>query len=202
MELVSRLQNIYGENIPIFLDEIKTTMSEYSASYIFRCVREAIAKEQLARFDESVYYIPTDTILGKSTLNSYRVIEKKYIKQNGKTIGFYSGIGLLNGIGGTRQMPNIYEIVTNRETTRKREVSFGGGRLILRKPRCEVVNDNVKILQVLELCNKYLWDEEAIEAVLNYAKSNKVTERDILQYAKYYPARAVKNAIEVLYGIA
>jgi hypothetical protein len=62
-------------------------------------------------------------------------------------------------------------------------------------------NENKIVLQILELCNKYLWDEEACKAVYYYAKENGISERDILEYAKYYSAETIKNASEELYGI-
>jgi hypothetical protein len=193
MDFINKLESIYGRNVPIFLDEIKSAMSEYSTSYIFHHIREAIIKGRLIRFEKSIYYIPTDTIFGKSALNTYRAIEKRYIERNGKRIGFYSGWIFLNGIGGTRQIPNVIEIVTNGEKTKKRKKVFGHSRLILRKPRCEVTNDNCKILQILELCDKPIWDKEAIRAISNYAKENNISEQSLLEYAKYYPAWMVER---------
>jgi hypothetical protein len=40
MEIVKRLKKSYGADTPIFLDEIKAAMSEYSTPYIFRCIKE------------------------------------------------------------------------------------------------------------------------------------------------------------------
>jgi len=200
MELTAKLEKLYGVDTPIFLNEIKAAMNDYSSPYIFQCIRKEIAEGKLSRFDESIYYIPAEGLFGKSPLSTRKVIEKKYLVENGKTIGFYSGIGLLNAIGGTRQMPFTYEIVTNKESTRRREIFFGKRRFVLRKARCEVTDDNKFTLQVLELCNKYIWNKEAAEAILNYARINNVTERDIMRYSKYYPAKAIKNASEVMYG--
>ncbi|MCL2630640.1 MAG: hypothetical protein FWD49_03855 [Firmicutes bacterium] len=202
MNLTQKLEKIYGAGEPIFLEEIRAAMDGYSSPYVFQCIRKEIAEGRLARFDESVYYIPQDGFFGKSSLNPSKVVERKYLSDNGKIIGFYSGIGLLNAIGGTRQMAFVYEIITNNESTRRREVQVGKSRYILRKARCAVNNENKVILQVLELCNNYLWDDEAAEAVLNYAKRNNVTMRDVLRYSQYYPAKAIRNASEVLYGIA
>jgi len=202
MEIVARLKSAYGADQPILLEEVKAVMSDYSTPHVFRFIKSAIESEELIRYDESVYYIPTTSFLGRSSLNPRKVMEKKYINREGKTIGFYSGIGLLNAIGGTRQMPFAQEIVTNAERSRVREVPLGKSRVILRRPRCEITCDNKVILQVLELCNKYIWDEEAKEAIAAFAKGNGITMRDLMAYAKYYPAKAIKNASEVLYDIA
>jgi hypothetical protein len=116
--------------------------------------------------------------------------------------GFYSGWTLLNAIGGTRQVPNVLEVVTNRETMKVRETTLGRQRLILRKPKCEITNDNEKALQILELANQFEFDEDGTAAVVDYAKSNSVTAKDLLKYAEYYPARTIKNMREVLYELA
>jgi hypothetical protein len=99
MKIIDRLKENYGYDTPIFLDEIKTVMSEYSTPYVFRCIRDAVEKGELIRYDESIYYIPTDTTFGKSLLNPYSVITKKYMKDGKNTVGFFSGWTLLNLIG-------------------------------------------------------------------------------------------------------
>jgi len=201
MEIIKRLKKAYGVDIPIFLDEIKAVMSEYSTPYVFRCIKEAAAKGELIRYDESIYYIPTDTLFGKSALNPYAVIEKKYMRDGNKVLGFYSGWALLNAIGGTRQMPNVLEIVTNRESMRVREATLGRQKLLLRKPKCIITNDNEKILQILELANQFEFGDDGNAAVVDYAKTNRVTAKDLLRYAKYYPAKALKNLRNVLYEL-
>ena len=202
MEITNKLIKTYGADVPIFLDEIKITMTGYSTPYIFRCIKEALTQNELIRFDESVYYIPTKTVFGKSSLNVYSVIEKKYIRDGKKAFGFYSGWTFLNAIGGTRQVPNIIEIVTNRETMKVRKTILGKQKLILRKPKCEITNDNEKVLQVLELANQFDFDEDSNKALLDYVKVNRITIKDLLMYAKYYPAKAIKNMRTILYELA
>ncbi|MDR3293349.1 MAG: hypothetical protein LBT20_04505 [Clostridiales bacterium] len=202
MEVVQRLKAVYGVNTPIFLDEIKTAVKGYSVPYIFQSIREAVEKGELIRYDDSIYYIPTETIFGKSAINSYDVIEKKYIKDKGKTFGFYSGWIFLNAIGGTAQVPNILEVVTNKETMRVREARLGGKEIILRKPKCTVNSENQKPLQMLEVANKFEIDKYIKRALLNYAKANKITAKDLLKYVEFYPAKVAKNMSGVLYELA
>ena len=202
MEISKVLKKTYGCDVPIFIDEIKTAMDRYSTPYIFRCIKEAISKKELIRYDGSIYYIPTETIFGKSALNPYAVIEKKYIKDKNIVTGFYSGWTFLNAIGGTRQVPNVIEIVTNRETMKVRETILGRQKLILRKPKYLITAKNEKILQILEIASQFKFDDDRSIAVTDYAKTNNVGIKDLLRYAKYYPARAIKNIREVLYELA
>lgn len=202
MEISKRLQSSFGADEPIFIDEIKTVMKEYSTPYIFRCIKEAIAAGNLVRYDDAIYYIPTTTILGKSVLNPYRVIEKKYMRDGGGVQGFYSGWTFLNGIGGTRQVPNVIEVVTNRETMRVREAMLGRQRLILRRPKTTITTENEKVLSVLEFATQFDIDEESKLAIVNYSKKNSIAIKDFLRYAEFYPAKTIKNMIEVLYELA
>jgi hypothetical protein len=203
MEFTKILRNTYGVNEPIFLDDIKRALENYSEQRIFQLLRGALESGSLAKFDKGIYYIPTQTILGKSKLNVRKVLEKKYlVDTNGRLIGFYSGWGLLNSIGGTTQMANTLEVVSNKETTRVREIKLGNRTFIIRKPRIKVNEQNVRPLQILELCNQFTIDEDVSRAIQNYAKINKLQPKDILQYAKFYPAKAIKNVGGILYGLA
>ena len=208
MELVKILEKTYGSDVPIFIDDIKAVMGKYSSTgqystpYVFRCIKEAVSKNELIRYDESIYYIPSETVFGKSALNLYSVIEKKYMRDGSRVSGFYSGWTFLNAIGGTRQVPNVLEIVTNRETMKVRETTLGKQRLILRKPRCRITNENGKILQILELASQFEFDNDRSAAVADFAKTNNVGIKDLLNYTEYYPARAIKNMKGVLYELA
>ena len=202
MEISRRLNEKYGADEPIFIDEIKSVMKEYSTPYIFRMLKEAIEKGLLMRYDDSIYYIPTTTILGKSVLNPYRVIEKKYVRDGKNVQGFYSGWTFLNGIGGTRQVPNVIEVVTNRETMRVRETMLGRQRLILRRPKTTITAENAKVLSILELATQFDFDEDSKLAVVDYSKKNRIAIKDFLRYAEFYPAKTIKNMREVLYELA
>ncbi|MDR3264230.1 MAG: hypothetical protein LBT30_07985 [Clostridiales bacterium] len=203
MEFVETLKNIYGFNEPILIDEIKKVLNDYSEPRIFQLLKAAVEQGELAKCDSGIYYFSTETILGKSVLSLYDVIEKKYLKENGRTIGFYTGWGLLNAIGGTRQMTNTLEIVTNKTKTRVREINFGKSKFILRKSRCEIDDGNEKILKILELGNRFTcFDKDVSAAILNYAKRYKITTKDILKYAGFYPTKAIKNISGVLYELA
>lgn len=115
----------YGVNQPIFLSEL-IEKAGLSRPRVNQLIREHIEGGQLARFSDGVYYIPSKTLLGDSNLDVRKVIDKKYLAQDGRVFGIYSGLTLLNSFGLTTQVASIYEIVTNRESTRVRETSING----------------------------------------------------------------------------
>ena len=202
MDISKVLKENYGCDVPVFINEIKAVMDGYSTPYVFRCIKEAISKKELIRYDGSIYYIPTETVFGKSALNPYAVIEKKYIKDKNNVTGFYSGWTFLNAIGGTRQVPNVIEVVTNKETMKVRETTLGRQKLILRKPKCMITAKNEKILQILEIASQFEFDDDRTSAIIDYAKTNNVGIKELLKYTEYYPARAIKNMRKVLYELA
>ena len=53
------------------------------ASLVDELINVLCEEEKLIRFEKGIYYIPTDTVLGKSVLNPRKVIEKKYINDKG-----------------------------------------------------------------------------------------------------------------------
>ena len=85
MEIASSLQNKYSVNSPIFIDEIRSMFSNLSKIRVAQLIQESIDDGKLARFGIGIYYIPSKTILGNSTLSVTEVVEKKYIK-NGKDV--------------------------------------------------------------------------------------------------------------------
>lgn len=107
----------------------------------------------LVRFEKGIYYIPTDTLLGKSKLDSQKVIAKKYINTVEDTIGYYSGITFLNMLGLSAQMPNALEIYTNNEPSRVRKVPVGNQKVILRRSRTYINSENAATMSFLELMN-------------------------------------------------
>lgn len=115
---------------------------------------QALCEERkIIRYEKGVYYIPTKTVFGDSILNPRKVIEKKYIKDGDKIIGYYSGITFQNQLKLTTQMPNVIEVYTNNETAKIRDVFVGKQKVILRKARTTINNDNVAVLSFLELMN-------------------------------------------------
>ena len=194
MEIVSNLQDKYGINNPIFIDEIRLMFNNYSKIRVAQLIQESIAIGKLARFENGIYYIPAKTIFGISTLSTIKVIEKKYIKKDEEVYGFYSGISFINNIGLTTQVPNIYEIMTNKESTRVRKVKIENQELVLRKSRVKITKDNYITLQFLEFitstCIEFLLNNK--EKISKYYFNN-VDKNQVIKYMTEYPSKTIKN---------
>lgn len=197
MTLYESLLEKYGVNEPILLSEI--TFKSYSYPWIMKQLKMLCEDGKIVRYEKGVYYIPTDTVFGKSILNPRKVIEKKYIKNGTDIIGYYSGITFQNQLKLTSQMPNIIEVFTNNETSNVRDVKVGKQKVILRKARTEINSDNYAVLSFLELMNDIVprsLDEEQKNRIAEYIKCNGITKDSILTYTSVFPDRVLRNLVE------
>ena len=197
MTLYDALVEKYGFNEPIVSSEI--TFKSYSRPWIYKQLNMLCKEEKLVRYEKGIYYIPTETVFGKSLLNPRKVIEKKYVNNGENIIGYYSGIAFQNQLKITTQMSNVIEIYTNNETTNVREVVVGKQKAILRKARTFITNENVGVLSFLELMNDIVpraLDDEKKSRIINYINSNGISKNDIISYAKVFPDKVMRNLIE------
>lgn len=196
MDLVKCLKTQYGENTPIFFEDIANVCSRYTRGRVYQFIDAAMNSGLLAKAGYDCYYIPTTTPFGKSLLNPRKVIEKKYISNKGEVYGFYTGLALLNSFGITTQMPNVIEVFTNNEATKSRRVTINNQTIIVKRARTTINNSNYKEMMLLELFN--LADIRSIDAratqkIVDYMKQNNISIQGIMKYAKFVPARAIKN---------
>ncbi len=197
MTLFDYLLKQYGTNEPIISAQI--TFKEYSRPWVMKQLKSLCDSGKLIRFEKGIYYIPTDTVFGKSILNPRKVIEKKYINDGENTIGYYSGITFQNQLKLTTQMPNVIEIYTNNETTNVRDVTVGKQKVILRKARTAINSANVAVLSFLEMMNDISpdsLDSEKKRRIAEYMNSNGITKQDIVSYAPVFPDKVMRNLIE------
>ena len=205
MEFFDYLVKTYGYNEPILSGEL--SFETYSAPWIKKMLKKFCDEGRLIRFEKGVYYIPTDTPLGKSRLDPRKVIAKKYINDGNGVIGYFSGVTFLNMQGLSTQVPNILEIYTNKEPAKVREVPVGTQKVLLRRARTEITSGNVATMSFLELMNFTdggFYDEDKRRIVAEYIRKNGVTRKSIARYAPYFPDKAMRTLVEseVIYDVA
>lgn len=197
MTLYEYLLQQYGTNEPIISADI--VFKNYSRPWVMKQLKSLCEDGKLIRFEKGIYYIPTDTVFGKSILNPRKVIEKKYINDGENTIGYYSGITFQNQLKLTTQMPNVIEIYTNNETTNVRDVMVGKQKVILRKARITINSTNVAVLSFLEMMNDIIprsLDSEKKSRIAEYINNNGITKQEIISYASVFPDKVMRNLIE------
>lgn len=162
-------------------------------------MKKSEKKGKLIKFSSGVYFIPTETILGPSTILADMVVEKKYIQDNDHIYGVYSGLILLNYFSLTTQVPNVIEIVTNNETNRRREIDIDGRKFVLRKSNFKINNKNYSAYTILQLFSELNINERlnlfTKSPIVEYIKNNKISQKDLLNYSIYFPSRTLNNLI-------
>ena len=112
--------------------------------------------------------------------------------------GFYSGYTFANQLGISTQVPYVKEIVSNNASARVKEVQVRNKKILLRRARIPVNNDNYVVLQFLELLKDldqyYDIEFEAVcERLSKYVKDENITKVDIDRYITDYPDKIYKN---------
>lgn len=197
--LVERLKEKFNTNEPIFTNEILEMFSEYSRAYIFRLIDRAEKKGEIISFDTGVYFIPTKSIIGTSTITAEDIVNKKYIGYKDNVYGVYSGLNLLNMFRVTTQMPNTIEIISNNESMRCRRIIIDGRTIILRKSRCKIDRSNAQAYTVLQLFSEIGrttdMDDRVKESIKRYMRENQVSNADLLSLVGVFPAQTTKNLL-------
>lgn len=205
MSLYQQLLDEFGYNEPFFTEEI--TYENYSRAWLYKELAKLCDDGAIVRFEKGVYYIPTQTIFGASTINPKKVIEKRYIRGAGRVYGYYGGQILMNQLGLSTQMPNVLEVYTNNEASKVRDVDIGRQKVRLRSSRVDVTENNAAVLSFLELMNTLSandLDDAAKAIVTKYIDDNGITRKDITSFAPAFPDRTMRNLIEseVIYHVA
>ena len=130
------------------------------------------------------------------------------MENNDKRCGYIGGVAFANQLGLTTQVPMTYEVVTNKATKDYRETKLANSRIILRKPRVTIDENNYRILQFLDLIKDIDYysevsGEELQKRLIAYMTGCAMMFSDLEPYLQYYPDRIYKNLYEtrLLYGI-
>lgn len=195
----------FGENEPIFFSDI--SYENYSEIWLKKELSKLCEQGRIIRYERGIYYIPVKTPFGTSVLNPNKIIEKKYLANNGARIGFYTGITALQQAGLSTQMSNIPEIQTNNENSKLRRITVGNQEVILRKSRVAIDNENIFVLQFLEMMNCIspdYFDDERKSAIKEWIRKNNISQELVTKYAPYFPDKTMRNLIEsgVIYYVA
>ena len=193
MVFVEKLKKKFGYDEPIFTSEIIDTFPELSVVRVHQLIRAAEEEGYLKRFQHGIHFFPSDKT---AKLNIGRIIERKYVTDGKDIYGLYEGL--------IKLLPSMFrdpetreeEVYTNREGRRMREVMIGNKRIIIRKSRLKINNENYKAYALLE----WLSHHKSINAklrkeVTEYLNEVQLTRQDVFSLAAYFPGKAMKNLI-------
>ena len=189
----------YKNGEPIFLSELPGESKDYLRQEMKKLVDEG----KLERLQNGVYFLPYTTILGtKGKISIDKYIEKKYLKAEGKAIGYITGLQLANRYGFTTQNPSCYEVCSNEATTKQRKQEVDGNTIIVYKPVTVITNQNKTALQFLDLMStldqyREITGEELLEKLRKYIDQVKLDFDQVKKYLPLYPDRVYKIIYQV-----
>ena len=198
--LFEYLRETYGENEPIFVSDIE--YNGMSDNYIRQQVKKLTDAGLLKRYYTGIYFIPKKSIFKSGTqLSMNRVIERKYLQDKNERCGYVSGVAFANQLGITTQVSMICEVVTNKATNDRREITLANSRVIVRRPRTPVNEQNYRILQFLDLMKDIdyfaeITGEELQKCLCEYLEANSIRFADLEKYLGYYPNKIYRNLFE------
>lgn len=203
---IEKIRKSFKAGETIFAKEILQLFPEFTKAYVYRLLKESIDNEQLIKFSRGIYCIPKKTSFGYSSLSPNAVASQKYISDGNMVYGLYSGLTLLNNFAISAQVPNVIEIVTNNEATRKRTIEINGVKFILRKSRFPITKDNYNYYTVLQIFQELGTNTKinsfSKKQISDYIKKNSLEEKELIRLAMRFPAQTLKNLIvsEVING--
>jgi len=143
-------------------DYIVNTIDRFPKGYVFTYLdfpsevhkKEAIIKalnrmatsERIVKLSKGKFYKPEKTVFGRLEPNQFQVV-KDLLNDNGKTIGYLTGLSVYNQLSLTTQISNTIQIGRNEVRPKiKRErytISFI-------KQKNTITKDNIPFLQILD----------------------------------------------------
>lgn len=195
----------YGYDKPFLSEDVTALFPNVARSAVYESIDASINRGFLDRYQRNVYYVPRNGVFGKTVPSANEVIERKYITDRKEVFGYYSGLTLENKVGMSTQVPAMLEVTTNKSSRRVREVEpFGGWKkIVIRKPRVDVNEDNVETLMLLDLItNRSPSSLDAYELKALRKLATQVGREKAAEYARYYPGKTAKRLLESeAYGV-
>ncbi len=202
--------NNVGQGIPIFIEEIKDYIIKFydqnekeKVYNNIKAILNRMNKEGIIQTAyKGIYYIPAESIFGKVPLSNRQIIMYKYMMdKNGNIKGYFTGAKLFNDAHLTTQVPNILDIATN-ECKNFNKYENKNLKVVLRKPKITVNNDNYKYLQLFDLIENKdhigIEVDNPNEIIYQFIIENNLDFEKIIKYAMDTKSRTVINKILVL----
>jgi len=146
----------FNTNDSIFLPEIYRVFPNISPNTIRSVIKRLNDSGELVKVRNGSYVLPNKGILSVSSYRVSELVNAKYIfDNNGRRIGYRTGINLANELGLTSQTSSVDDVISNAVSNRKREIKYNKNRIIINAPRIKISDENYRLLQVLDLLNNF-----------------------------------------------
>lgn len=198
--LLEYLESTYGVNQPIFISRVR--YGSCTTNSIRQQIKKLVDAGRLKKYDTGIYFIPGETIFKSGAALSWnKVVEEKYLFDGGRRAGYSTGIGFMNELGLTSQVPSICEITTNKTAREYRRVTVVGVPIVLRKPRVKIGDKNWTALRLLDSMKEIasfseISGAERTRRLLDHMNAAGVRFQDLAKLLPLYPDQIYRNLYE------
>jgi hypothetical protein len=208
MDFKHRMLERFGQGEPIILKGIDAEKFGMTKASLRKAFDRLENEGEINRFSNGVYYFPQYSKLLKKSLPLLpeKVIENKYVKNDEEILGFISGLGLLNNLGLTTQVPKVQTIVTENVSKNMRVTEGDFQEVNLVKAKVDINKDNYRYLQLFEILDQYFQyiepsEADAIQNLSIYLNESRKTVKrsDLIQWLYHYPSRVVAKFLDKRY---
>ncbi len=144
-----------SEKVENRIDRFKTgyvfTYDDFSISVdkvnaLKKVLSRLVASGKIVRLSKGKYYKPKEGIVGNLKPDEYQIV-KDLLEDEGKLIGYLSGISAFNKLGLTTQVSNTIQIGTNID---KKSLKRGKYTIRFIRQRNTINKENIFLLQILD----------------------------------------------------
>ncbi len=196
-ELVENKINRFKTGYVFTYDDLEIPVNKTSA--LKKALSRMAESGRIVRLSKGRYYKPEVGITGLLKPDEYQIV-RDLLEDNGRIIGYLTGINTFNKLGLTTQLSNIIQIGTNND---KKPVKRGKYIIRFIRQKNKIKRENIYLLQILDSIRfiKRIPDTdinqscERIKGIIRHLSDEK---RDYLVKLtmKYNPAtRALAGAI-------
>lgn len=188
----------YEKDEPIFLAELPGPSEESVRQEMKKLADEG----KIEKLYNDVYHLSYKTILGTNGKVSVdKFVRKKFLKENGKTIGYITGLQLASMYGFTTQNPFCYEVCSNEASSKQHKLCIDGRQIIVYKPVVMISDENRSALQFLNLMStidRYseVSGREFSAKVKRFVEAEAVDFQEVKKYISMFPDKVYQNICE------
>ena len=201
--MLDELRKRHVPNTPIYLKNVTEELGT-TPTYTRKLMAKWEKEGKIRRFIPGIYYFPKSSkIFGETPFDPQLILEDKYLGTKEAPLGYYADYTLANLAGITTQVPAKLMIVSNAASSlRRREISIGKRKIIIKAPKRPITKNNVTALSLLDLISvayKYseLAEAQTIDMIKRYATKINVTKKQIRENIRLYPAEVSQELLEM-----
>jgi len=137
---IAKLENSYVFTYKDFISEVNLQET------IIKCLNRMVISGEIIKLSKGKYYKQQETRFGDIVPEQYQIV-KDLLEENGKLIGYTTGMGYFNVLGLTTQVSSIIQIGRNDS---KASIKRGRFSISFIKQKNTITKENIPLLRILD----------------------------------------------------